>query len=308
AIFSAAANTAFTTINFNDYYASNSFNAASAIPGNIGATDRTNLAGIQAGFGQNVNSLVADPLFNSTTNLQPQTGSPVLDSGSSLSGTVTPYVDITGATRVDPPSMGAYEAGIDTTVPVISYSALLGTNSTSARTLTATITDGSGVPTAGAGLPVLYWKINAGSYTAATASSLGSNQYQFSFGAGVVVGDTVSYYVVAQDNATPPNVTSNPLTGAAGFTASPPAVSTPPTTPNSYTIQQSVSGGKTVGAGGDFPTLTAAIGDLNNKFLTGPVVVTLLDSSYSTTAIGETFPIVINANGGSNATNTITIK
>ena len=65
AIYSAAANTAFTTINYNDYFASNSFNAASAIPGFIASTDRTNLAGIQTGFGQNVNSLVADPLFNS---------------------------------------------------------------------------------------------------------------------------------------------------------------------------------------------------------------------------------------------------
>ena len=57
----------------------------------------------------------------------------------------------------------------------------------------------SGVPTAGIGLPVLYWRINAGAYTGATATSLGGGQYQFTFGAGVVVSDMVSYYVVAQD-------------------------------------------------------------------------------------------------------------
>ncbi|HXI23965.1 MAG TPA: hypothetical protein VNG71_08815, partial [Pyrinomonadaceae bacterium] len=48
-------------------------------------------------------------------------------------------------------------------------------------------------------------------------------------------GDTIQYFVVAQDSAATPNVTSNPLTGAAGFSADPPAASTPPT-PNSYAI------------------------------------------------------------------------
>src|SRR5205814_5867422 len=112
--------------------------------------------------------------------------------------------------------------------------------STAARTLVATIADTSGVrhsgvPTSGIGLPVLYWKINAGGYTAATATSLGGNQYQFTFGSGVALSNTVSYYVVAQDTATTPNVTANPSTGAAGFTFNPPAASTPPTTPNAYT-------------------------------------------------------------------------
>ena len=59
------------------------------------------------------NSISVNPAFNSTTNLQPQLGAPILDAGTSLSGVVTPYVDITGATRVDPPSMGAYEVGAD---------------------------------------------------------------------------------------------------------------------------------------------------------------------------------------------------
>src|SRR5204863_7355235 len=160
-------------------------------------------------------------------NLQPQLGSPVLDTGVSLTGTVTPYVDFTGATRVEPPSIGAYETGSDNSPPVIAYTPLGNTQSTTARTLTATITDASsGVPTSGLGLPVLYWKINAGSYTGATASSLGSNQYQFSFGSGVVVGNTVSYYVVAQDSAATPNVSANPSAGASGFTFNPPAAST----------------------------------------------------------------------------------
>ena len=137
---------------------------------------------------------------------------------------------------------------------------------------------------------------------------MSGSQYQFSFGAGVVAGDIVSYYVVAQDNAGTPNVGSSPSAGAAGFTANPPAASTPPTTPSSYNIVGSISGTKTVGAGGDFATLTLAINGpngINNSVLTGAVVLTLTDASYSAS---ETFPITINANSGSNPTNTITIK
>ena len=53
------------------------------------------------------------------------------------------------------------------------------------------------------------WKVNAGAYTGAQATSLGGGQYQFSFGGTAAVGDTVSYYVAAQDSAPTPNVTTN---------------------------------------------------------------------------------------------------
>ena len=212
--------------------------------------------------------------------------------------------DFDGDTRnVSTPDVGADEyagAAPDLTPPVISYAALGNTSSFSSRTLTATITDATGVPTAGTGLPVLYWKINAGSYTAATATSLGSNQYQFTFGAGVAAGNTVSYYVVAQDSATTPNVSANPSTGASGFTFNPPAASTPPTTPNTYAI----TGSFNVGTGQTYTTLTAAVAALNSGPIGGPITLTLTDASYS----AETLPITINANAGTSAVNTVTIK
>ena len=319
AIYSAATSAAFTTINYNDYFVSNSFNAASAIPGFIGS-DRTNLAGIQTGFGQNVNSIVADPLFNSSTNLQPQTGSPVLDTGVSLSGTVTPYVDFTGATRVDPPSMGAYETASDTSPPAISYTPLGNTTSTSNRTLASTITDATGVPTSGTGLPRVYYrKGTSGAFASTQASSGGGSSYTFTIdyslvtGGSVAVGDTIQYYVAAQDTASTPNVTTNPSTGASGFTANPPAASTPPTTPNSYQIQGTISGSFNVGTGQTYATLTAAVADLNSKILTGPVTLLLKDAVNQTILnspdnTGEVFPIILNANAGSTATNKITIK
>ncbi|MCX6246257.1 MAG: T9SS type A sorting domain-containing protein [Bacteroidetes bacterium] len=206
------------------------------------------------------------------------------------------------------PDIGADEfAGIplDVNGPVISYSTLLNTSSTANRIITATITDISGVPTSGIGLPRLYWKINAGAWNFVTGVSIGGNQYTFTFGAGVITGDVVSYYVVAQDNDTPtPNTSASPAAGASGFTINPPAVSTPPTTPNSYTIIGSLCGTYTVGAGQTYTTLTAAVADLNIKEVTCPVIFMLKDATYG----AETFPITIGPVLGSSSINTVTIR
>lgn len=136
----------------------------------------------------------------------------------------------------------------DQNPPDINYTPLLNTNSTSSRTLNATITDIDGVPASGIGLPVLYWKINSGSWNASQSDLVNGNTYHFTFGSGVVTADVVYYYVVAQDMASTPNVGSNPSGGAGGFTANPPAASTPPTFPNNYTITYApLSGDITVG-------------------------------------------------------------
>lgn len=298
AIYSTAPSSSFTNINYNDYYVSGS----QGYLGYLGA-DQTTLAAWQTATTQDANSLNVNPQYNSTTDLRPALGAPILAVGTPVSVTI----DYTGITRSGTtPSMGAYENGVDAAPPVITYTALGNTTSTTDRTLSTTITDaGAGVPTSGIGLPVLYWRINSGSYTAATGVFISGNTYEFTFGAGVSVGDVVSYYIVAQDNFSTPNVTSNPLTGAGGFTANPPACSTPPTTPNSYNIVGTISGVKTVGTvGADYTTLTNAVNDLNSKQLDGPLTFVLLDATYPS----ETFPISINPNSGSSATNTVTVK
>lgn len=66
-----------------------------------------------------------------------------------------------------------------------------------------------------------------------------------------------------------------------------------------------LSGTYTVGAGGNYLTLTAAIADYNSFSLAGPVVFSLLDASYSA---AETFPIAINNNTDASAINTLTIR
>jgi len=206
------------------------------------------------------------------------------------------------------PDMGADEFGgipLDQTSPFISYTPLMNTSSLTSRTLVATITDMHGVPASGLGLPKIAWKkFYNGTWNYATGTSLGANQYSFSFGGGVVQADTIYYYVVAQDNWTTPNTGVYPILGAGGFTSNPPAAATPPATPFKYTIIAGICGTFTVGVGQTYPTLTAAINDINNRDLTCPVTLLLTDNTYPM----EVYPIIINQMAGSSATNTLTIK
>ena len=237
----APTGTTFTNLNYNAYY------TTGAAFGYYGAAEVATYAAWKAGSGEGDNSLNLDPLLNSGTNLQPGLTSPVLAAGTPIVGITT---DILGITRSGTnPSMGAYEQGADYSGPSFAYTPLLNTASTGNRVLSANITDASGVPTSGTGLPVLYWKINAGSYNSVAGTFVSGNEYTFTFGSGVVLGDVVSYYIVAQDLLAPtPNVSASPSDGASGFTINPPAVSTPPTTPNSYTISNtSLAGDYTVG-------------------------------------------------------------
>ncbi|MEI7661690.1 MAG: hypothetical protein WCK34_05825, partial [Bacteroidota bacterium] len=206
------------------------------------------------------------------------------------------------------PDMGADEFGgipLDLTGPAISYSPLLNTSVLTSRTLVATITDLHGVPTSGAGLPRLAWKkFYNGTWTYVTGTSLGANQFSFSFGAGVVLNDSVYYYVLAQDGWTTPNVGTNPSVGASGFTTSPPAAATAPATPFKYKIIPGICGSFNVGVGQTYATLTAAIADVAAKDLTCPVTLVLTDNTYPS----EIIPIIIPQLPGASAANTLTIK
>ncbi|MEI6681395.1 MAG: T9SS type A sorting domain-containing protein [Bacteroidota bacterium] len=206
------------------------------------------------------------------------------------------------------PDMGADEFGgipLDLTGPAISYSPLLNTSVLTNRTLVATITDMHGVPTSGAGLPRLAWKkFYNGTWSYVTGTSLGSNQYSFSFGSGVVLNDSVYYYVLAQDAWTTPNVGTNPAVGAGGFTTTPPAAATAPATPFKYKIIPGICGSFNVGVGQTYATLTAAIADVAAKDLTCPVTLVLTDNTYPS----EIIPIIIPQLPGASAANTLTIK
>lgn len=206
------------------------------------------------------------------------------------------------------PDIGAEEFGgiwKDRSAPNVAITPLPNTPLTTSRSLTATITDLTGVPVSGIALPVLYWNVNNGAWNAATAVHLTGNQYSFSFGGGVALNDSIRYFFVAQDViATPgPNVGSTPL-GADGCTINPPSFTTPPANLFAYKIVTGLCGTFNVGTGGDYTTLTDAINDLNAKAVTCPVTLLLTDPLY----VNETFPILVNRIPGLSAVNTLTIK
>ena len=71
------------------------------------------------------------------------------------------------------------------------------------------------------------------------------------------------------------------------------------------TVSAPLNGTYTVGASGNFATLTAAVSAYNSVCITGPVTFLLTDASYNA---GETFPLIINRNSYASAVNTLTIK
>ncbi len=196
-----------------------------------------------------VNSTTAPYDLHVNTSVSTQTES----GGTPVTSPIAVNDDFDGNPRsLTAPDVGADEfagIGLDLNPPIISYSPLLNTSSTSVRSFNVTVTDvGSGVPTTAPGWPNLYWRINTGTWSAVTPSAVNGSIYTFNLGSGVVLNDTVEYYVVAQDGATIPNVGAFPSTGAGGFTSNPPAAATPPTTPSSYIITDvSLSGTYTVG-------------------------------------------------------------
>ncbi len=147
--------------------------------------------------------------------------------------------DFDGNTRnATTPDIGADEfngIGADLTPPLIVYSLLPNQSYLlPSVSLTATITDPSGVAS-GSNLPRLYIKkINDVSYVFNNTPTVAGDDYTFTIAysaiGGVSIGDTIVYYVAAQD--VPGNAGTNP----AGGSGSNPPGTTPPPVPNGYLI------------------------------------------------------------------------
>lgn len=101
-IYSGAANTVFSNINYNDYF------SAGTNLGFIGSA-RATLADLQAGFGGNVNSVNISPVFASATDFHlAASGNAALDNKGTFVADVT--VDADGNTRnATTPDLGSYE-------------------------------------------------------------------------------------------------------------------------------------------------------------------------------------------------------
>jgi len=201
AIYSAAGASAFSQINYNDYYAP----APEGVLGFL-TSDRTTLSDWQTATGQDANSIASDPQFNSNTNLQPQLGSPVLAAGTPISGITTDFLGVSRSGTN--PTIGAYEEGLDAAGPTITYTPLGNINSVANRTLSGvTITDVSGVDFT-SNKPRIYYKKstdanvfggntsgdNGWKWTETSSSSSPADftiDYSIIYGGSVSVGDTI---------------------------------------------------------------------------------------------------------------------
>ena len=187
AIYSAVSNTAFTAIDYNDYYVSNTFNAASAVLGFL-TSDATTFAALKTALGSNVNSLNTVPNFVSTTDshLNVGTNTALDNKGILIAGITTDY---DGDTRSgSTPDMGADEfttvtcatglAGgtISSTIPsfcgtttgatisATGYSVGVGTTYQWESSTTSTTTGFTGIGTASA----IYANLSTGALSATT--------------------------------------------------------------------------------------------------------------------------------------------
>jgi uncharacterized OsmC-like protein len=133
AIYSAAANTAFSTINYNNYYSTDT---------NVGylSSARSNLAGIVSGFGGNANSTTIQPNFVSTSDLHLKTGANdgINNLGTPIGTTTNDYDgDVRDSST---PDMGADEF---TPAPAFTLSASTATICTGTPSSAITISSGS---------------------------------------------------------------------------------------------------------------------------------------------------------------------
>ncbi|MBK9099327.1 MAG: hypothetical protein IPM14_14670 [bacterium] len=193
----------------------------------------------------NVGSAPYDLHISTTTPTQLESG------GTPITTPIAVNDDYDGDTRnATTPDIGADEfvgIGADLTPPNITYTLLPNVNYTSTSvSLTATITDASGIA-GGSNSPRFYLKkINDLSYVFDNAPTISGDDYTFTINysaiGGIAQGDTIVYYVAAQD------VNGNVITNPFGGSGSNPPGTTPPSTPNFYLITDlPLSGTYTVG-------------------------------------------------------------
>ncbi len=307
-----AANPAGLTINNNVYFA----NGTGGVFGFFNSLDVANLAAWRTAVGQDAGSFESNPQYNDPTNAVPDLHihptNPTVVEGNGADVGVTN--DFDGQTRASltPVDIGADAGnfnGIDLAAPSISYTPFINTSSTANRILSVTITDVTGVATGG-NAPRIYFNKNAGMYFS-TACSLSSGTTQNgvwnctidnSLIGGVIATDVIRYFVVAQDTAG--NLAANPSGGFSGTNVN--TVTTPPTTPNQYTIVGAISGSINVGTTETYTSLTNTGGifeAINAAEVTGNITINLtsdLTSELGTVALNEfasPFTILIKPSG-----------
>ena len=200
--------------------------------------------------------------------------------------------------------------GIDVIPPTITYSNLVSTGVVTSRVLTATISDVSGVYVAGTNRPRIYYKkMSTGTYFSAPGTLQSGDKFNGTWNftidpinvGGLVAGDSLYYYVIAQDSSINSNIASNPGGVEATDVNS---IISHPILNSSYTILIPYSGTYSVGVGQTFATLTGVGGAfqaLNNGSISGNVTLQI------TSDIEEPGTIALNEMPKDNSDFTISI-
>ena len=303
-----------------------------------GTTNYQTLADFQALVTPRETSSVTENVpFLSTTgsssdflHISTSIGTQVESSGAPIGGYTT---DFDGITRnASTPDIGADEGTFmvaDFTTPVINYTPFVNTSCTMNRTISAAIMDASGVNTTPGTKPRLYFRksTNTNTYVDNTSATNGwkyveatnavspfmfTTNYSLLFGgAGVASGDSVKYFVVAQDLAPGTNVGIN----SGNFNSSPTSVAL---TAGNFPITGPVNGFKivppglagtvTIGASGTYTSLTGAGGlfsELNTKGMSNNLLVQIVDASLAENGTIMLEPIIYNTCDGGPYTLTI---
>jgi trimeric autotransporter adhesin len=263
-------------------------NGGGAEFGFFNGLDVASFAAWKTAVGLDVSSLQGDPKYVDPTNAMPNLHiNPTAFSAAEGNGADIGVIDdFDGQTRASftPVDIGADAGnfvGGDLVAPTIIYTPLANTSLTSNRVLSVAMADLTGVGTGGSA-PRVYYKKNAGvdvSQPCSLASGTAQNgtwncTINYASVGGVVPTDVIRYYVVVQD--TLGNLAASPSSGLVGSSVN--TVTSPPTTPNLYTILPTFSGSINVGATEAITSLTNAGGlfeRINAGALIGNVVVNL---------------------------------
>jgi hypothetical protein len=244
----------------------------------------------------------------STVNLHIIGTTPIEGYGSTITGVTEDFDDSlrSNYSAVDIGADAGNFSSRDAFFPLISYAPFNTlTSSTNNRNLTVTIiNNGVGVSTSGANRPRIWFRrsaptVSAWASTIGTLNNGNGNNGSWSFtidysvlGINATTGETYEYYVVAQDQASTPNVNYSPLAGALHTNVS--TQTTAPTTPNSYSITAPLGTTINVGSGQTFTTLTGNGGlfsIINGLGITGNTTVNITsdlseDGTHALTGAG----------------------
>src|SRR5207302_1105875 len=142
--------------------------------------DVADLTAWKTAVGQDALSFSSNPQYldptNATPNLHINPSVSTVVEGNGADVGVTNDFDGDIRANFTPVDIGADAGnfmGLDLAPPAISYTTLANTTLTTNRTLTATITDVTGVPTVGAGLPVIYYRKGISGAFSSTQSTFG---------------------------------------------------------------------------------------------------------------------------------------